>query len=295
MQRPKPLKFNWGDYEFEREGFNRLRESQTVYKQKALVEFELWLSDKRRPMLLELLHSDEERMARKIEPYYEILKRFKRVLNRHVIETLKATKESIAGLVKTKRKRALSNHVRWAVEFHVTPKKTLAEIVKFEDDAVQVAEVLHESSPKGLTREDIAREFSDYDHINANDVDRALTLLLERETIYTEQEDSTSRVITALRAEKRDDLFAPYKSVDDEQKASAVIRERIEADYQETGGVLIVRYFCAADKTIREAPDRSVVSKAAKDILMLVGLERSNGLKRPRSRSGGSQTLAREA
>jgi hypothetical protein len=89
MQAPKPLKFEWGNDKFERDRFNRLRESQTAYKQKSLVEFELWLSEKRRPLLLELLHSDEERPVRKVEPYYEVLKRFKKVLNRHIIETLK--------------------------------------------------------------------------------------------------------------------------------------------------------------------------------------------------------------
>lgn len=147
---------------------------------------------------------------------------------------------------------------------------------------------MRDASPKGLKREKIGREFSDYDKTTGDDVDRALALLLERGIIYTQQEDPTSRVIQALRAEGRDDLFAPYKSVDDEQKAWTVISERIDADEKDGGGV-IVSYFCVADKTIREAPDRSVVSKPAKDVLMLVGLESSTGTKRTRAKSSRSQ------
>ena len=86
---PKPLQFNWRSYNFERPGFDRLRETQKAYKQKSLAEFELYLSDTRRKPLLELLNSDEERTDRKIEPYYEVLKRFAKALNRHVSETLK--------------------------------------------------------------------------------------------------------------------------------------------------------------------------------------------------------------
>lgn len=67
MQCPKPLKFKWRDYEFEREEFNRLRKSQKEYRQRSLAEFELWLSDKRRPALLELLHSDEEKADGRFE------------------------------------------------------------------------------------------------------------------------------------------------------------------------------------------------------------------------------------
>ncbi|HXM35411.1 MAG TPA: hypothetical protein VN920_09510 [Pyrinomonadaceae bacterium] len=280
----KPLKFEWGNDRFERDRFNRLRESQTAYKQQSLVEFELWLSEKRRPMLLELLHSDEERPVRKVEPYYEVLKRFKKVLNKHIIETLKATDKSVSRLIKTKRKRALSHHIRWAVEFHVPPHKTLAEIVKCEDYVVQVAEVLRVANPGGLTREEIVREFLDYSHVTGEDIDYALTVLFERRIIHTEHEDPTSRVIQALRDEGRDELFGPDRSPEDEQKALAVIRQRVDADYAETGGVVIVRYFCKADKNIREAPDPSVVSKAAKDILKLVGLEE----KRTRAKTTGT-------
>jgi hypothetical protein len=255
---PKPIEFKWDIYDFERPGFNRLRESQRAYKQKLLAEFELYLSDKRRKPLLELLNSEEERTDRKIESYYEVLKRFTKVLNSHIRETLKATDKSAGGLMKIKRKPSLSCHIRWAVEFHMPPRKTLDMIVGFEDYAVAVAGAL-DSTRKGLTREEIDRE------------------------------------LDALRAEGRDDLFAPYKSIGDEQKASAVISERIDADCQKTAGIVIVRYFCAADKRIREAPDRSVVSKAAKDILILVGLENSTGTKRTRAKSSGSQALARGA
>jgi hypothetical protein len=289
---PKPIEFKWDIYDFERPGFNRLRESQKAYKQKLLAEFELYLSDKRRKPLLELLNSEAERTDRKIESYYEVLKRFTKVLNSHmhIRETLKATDKSAGGLMKIKRKPSLSSHIRWAVEFHVPPRKTLDMIVGFEDYAVAVAGAL-DSRRKGLTREEMDRELAHY-KMNSDDLDRALALLFERGIIYTQQEDPTSRVIDTLRAEGRDDLFAPYKSIGDEEKASAVISERIDADCQKTGGVVIVRYFCAADKRIREAPDRSVVSKAAKDILILVGLENSTGTKR---KSSKSQTIGRGA
>lgn len=239
MHGPKPLRFQWGSYNFEQPGFNRLRETRKAYKQRSLVAFELYLSDKRRKPLLELLNSDEERIDGKLEPYYEILKRFTKVLNWHISETLKATDKAVSGLVKINRKFSLSNHIRWAVEFHVAPIKTLDEIVEFEELTVAAAEVLRDSSPKGLTREEIVREFSHY--TNSDDVDRALALLLDRAIINTQQEDPTSRVINALRAEGRDDLFAPYKSPGDEQKAWAVISEGINADCEKTGGIVIVR------------------------------------------------------
>ncbi|HBB89523.1 MAG TPA: hypothetical protein DC047_18110 [Blastocatellia bacterium] len=268
-------------------------EESDVDKQKLLAEFELYLSDKRRKPLLELLNSDEERIDGKLEPYYEVLKRFTKVLNWHISETLKATDKAVSGLVKINRKPSLSNHIKWAVEFHVAPIKTLDEIVEFEERAVAVAEVLRESSPKGLTREQTVGEFSHY--TNSDDVDTALALLLERAITYTQQEDPTSRVINALRAGGRDDLFAPYKRTGDEQKAWAVIRELIDADYEKTGGIVIVRYLCATDKQIRKAPDRSVVSRAVKDILTLVGLENSTGTKRTHTKSPRSQALARGA
>jgi hypothetical protein len=147
------------------------------------------------------------------------------------------------------------------VEFHVPPQKTLAEIVKIEDDAVQVAEVLRDSNPKGRTREEIGHEFSGYNNMTDDDIHHALALLIERGIIYTEQEDPTARVIKSLRAEGRADLFGPNKSVHDEQHALAVIRERIDADYGKTGGVVIVRYFFAADETIREAPDPALLAE----------------------------------
>jgi hypothetical protein len=258
-----------------------------------LAAFELYLSEKRRKPLLELLNSDKERIDGRVEPYYEVLKRFTKVLNWHISETLKATDKAVSGLVKINRKPSLSNHIRWAVEFHVAPIKTLDEIVEFEERAVAVAEVLRDSSPKGLLREEIVREFSHY--TNSDDVDRALALLLEQAIIYTQQEDPTSRVIDALRAEGRNDLFAPFKSPGDEQKAWAVIRERIDADYEKTGGIVIVRYLCATDKQIRKAPDRSVVSRAVKEILTLVGLENSTGTKRTHTKSPRSKALARGA
>lgn len=152
---------------------------------------------------------------------------------------------------------------------------------------------MRDSSPTGLTREELVREFSHY--TNSDDVDRALALLLDRAIIYTQQEDPTSRVINALRARGRDDLFAPYKSPGDEQKAWAVISERINADYEKTGGIVIVRYLCPTDRQIRKAPDRSVVSRAVKDILTLVGLENSTATKRTHTKSSRSQALARGA
>jgi hypothetical protein len=284
-QGPKPLKFRWRDQEFEREGFHRLRESQKEYRQRSLAEFELWLSDKRRPGLLEVLHSNDEEADCKIDSLHEILTRFTNALNQHIRATLQATDESAQRLAKGKTKRLLPVHIRWAVEFHVPPRKTLDEIVEFENSAEAVAGVLRDTSPKGLTREEIGLEFSDYDKTTGNDLDRALALLLERGIIYTQQEDPTSRVIAALRAEGRGDCFGPYQSVGDDERASAVIRERIEADYEKTGGVMIVRYFRVADKKIRETPDRSVVSRAAKDILILVGLEKGPGTKRTRDKS----------
>lgn len=293
MQGPKPLRFRWRDYEFEREGFNRLRESQKEYRQRSLAEFELWLSDKRRPALLELLHSDEVKADGKIEPYYEILKRFTEALNQHIRGTLQATDKSVQRLAREKTKRSLAAHIRRAVEFHVPPRKTLGEIVEFENSAEAVAGVLRDAGPKGLTREKIGLEFCDYDKTTGDDVDRALALLLERGVIYTQQEDPTSRVIKALRAEGRDDLFAPYKSVDDEQKAWTVISGRIVAD-EKAGGGVIDSYFCVADKNIRAAPDRSVVSKAAKGILILVGLE-NGGSGTKRTHDSRSHKLARGA
>jgi uncharacterized protein (DUF433 family) len=293
MHGPKPLKFKWRSYSFERPGFNRLRETQRAYKQKSSAEFELYLSDKRRKSLLERVHSDQVTADRQIESYSEVLTRFTKVLNGYVSETLKATDKPVAALIKIKRKPSLSRHIKWEVEFHVPPLKTLDEIVGFEDRAVAVAEVLRDLSPKGLTPEEIGRVFSDYDKMTREDVDSALVLLLERGIIYTQQEDPTSRVIDALRAEGRDDLFGPYRSTSVQQKASAVIGERIDVDFENTGGVVVVRYFCAADKKLREAPDRSVVSKAAKDILILVGLENGLGTKRTRAKSGALQTLAR--
>lgn len=273
MRGPTPLQFKWGSYNFERPGFNRLRESRRAYKEKALAAFELYLCEKRRKPLLELLNSDEEGKGRKLEPYYEILKQFKKVLNWHIIETLNVTDKAAGGLAKTNRKPSLSNHVRWAVEFHVAAIKTLDEIVEFEERAVAIAEVLRDSNPKGLTRQEIVREFSHY--TNSDDVARALALLLDQGIIHTQQEDPTSRVIDALRAERRDDLFAPFKNSGDEQKAWAVISERISTDYETTGGIVIVRYHCATYKQIREAPDRSAVSRAVNDILTLIGLENS--------------------
>ncbi|HEY0763697.1 MAG TPA: hypothetical protein VGD61_15095 [Pyrinomonadaceae bacterium] len=273
MHGPKPLQFKWGSYNFERPGFNRLRESRRAYKEKSLAAFELYLSEKRRKPLLELVNSDEGGRDPKLEPYYEVLKQFKKVLNWHICETLKATDKAAGELIKINRKPALSNHVRWAVEFHVAPIKTLDEIVEFEESAIAIAEVLRDSNPKGLTRQEIVQEFSHY--TNSDDVDRALALLLDQGIIYTQQEDPTSRVIDALRAEGRYDLFAPFRRPGDEQKAWAVISERINADYEKTGGIVIVRYFCAIDKQIRKAQDRSVVSRAVKDILRLIGLENS--------------------
>jgi hypothetical protein len=290
---PRPLEFKWRSYDFNRPGFNRLRESQKAYKQKSLAEFELYLSDKRRRPLLEIVNSAEQTRDRKIESYYEVLKRFTKVLNSHVSDTLKATDKSANELIKIKRKPSLSNHITWAVEFHLAPRKTLDQIVEFEDRAVAVAEVLRDSRPKGLTREEIVREFSHY--MTGDEVDRALALLLERAIIYTQQEDPTARVIDGLRAAGRDDLFAPYESIGHKHKASAAIRELIEADYERTGGVVIVRYFCAADKHIRQAPDRSVVSKATKEILILVGLVNGAGTKRTLAKSRKSRTLARGA
>jgi hypothetical protein len=289
---PEPLEFKWRGYDFSRSGFNRLRESQKAYKEKSLAELELYLSDKRRKALLEVVNSEEGNSDHRIEPFYEVLKRFTKVLNSHIRDTLKATDKSVRELGKIKQRPSLSNHVRWAVEFHVPPLKTLDEIVESEDHAVAVAEVLKASSPRGLTREAIVGEFSHY--MSGDDVDRALALLVERAIVYTEQDDPTSRVIDALHAEGRADLFGPWKSVDDEQKASAVISERIDADFEKTGGLVLVRYLCAADKKIREAPDRSVVSKAAKDILILVGLENSTVTKRTGVKRG-SRTLARGA
>lgn len=268
---PQRLKFQWHEYSFERPGFNRLRETQRGYKQRSLAEFELYLSDKRRKALIELLNSDASDL--RIEPYYEILKRFTKVLNTHVIETLRVTEESVRKLAKVKRKPSLATHVRWAVEFHVAPRKTLDEIVDFEALVVAAAELLRDSNRNGFSREEITREFSQYVGASSHAVDRALALLVERGVVKTRHEDPTSRVIEALRAEGRDDLFHPHKSIDDERKASAVIKERIDKDYKESGGVVIVRYHFVASTKIREAPDRSVISRAAKDIMLLIGLQ----------------------
>jgi hypothetical protein len=272
MNGPSPLKFQWHEYRFERPGFNRLKESQGDYKQRSLAEFELYLSEKRRKPLIEILNADAQRTGLRIEPYYEILKRFIRTLNTHVAESLRATDELVRTLAKVKRKPSLATHVRWAVEFHVTPRKTLDEIVDFETLVVDVAEWLRDSDHNGWTREEIIQEFSHYaGDVSNHTVDQALALLLERGNIKTRHEDSTLRVIDALRAEGRGDLFAPYKSVEDERKASAVIRERIDKDYEMNGGVVIVRYHFVAGTKIRQAPDRSVISRAAKDIMSLIG------------------------
>ena len=170
------------------------------------------------------------------------------------------------------------------------PQKTLDEIVEFEDRAVAIAELLRDSSPNGLTREEVVNEFSQY--ADSNDVDRALEILLERAMIYTQYEDSTSRVVDALRAEGRNDLLARDEGAGSEQKTWTVISERIDADYKKTGGIVIVRYHCVADKKIREARDRSVVSRAVKDILILVGLENNVATKRTRANGSKPPALA---
>jgi hypothetical protein len=162
----------------------------------------------------------------------------------------------------------------------VPPTTTLDEIVRVEEDTVAVAELLSESG-EGLTREEIDREYSEYEH-NPIDINEALGLLMTRALVYTQQEDPTSRVIEALRAEGRNDLFAPYATVDAEQKASAEIRKRINADYDKTGGAVVVRYLYSPAKKTPTARDRSVISKATKDILVLVGLDRGNQVKRNR-------------
>ena len=114
-------------------------------------------------------------------------------------------------------------------------------------------------------------------------MDKSVALLLERAIIYTEHEDSSSRVIDALRAERRDDILRHTKGWR-RTKAWAIISKRITPTMKKLGGIVIVRYLCVADKTIRSAPDRSVVSKGTRDILRLMGLQNSTGTKRTRAK-----------
>ncbi len=294
LKGPKPLKFRLGSDEFQREGFNRLRESQATYKRRSLADFELWVMERRRPKVAEVLHEGEDGSDLRLETLFEILRRFTKALNQHIRVTLKATNKSAGKLIKVKRKRSLESHVKWAVEYQVAPERTLDEIVKIENCAEAVAGVLQNSGSKTLTRHEICEEFSCYESWNDSDVDRGLALLLERGIAYTEHEDSTSRVIDALKAEGRHDLFGPDRTIDAQREAEKVIRDRIEADYENTGGIVIVRYGLVAGKEAH-APDRSTVSRAVNDILTLIDIGGSGIRSRGRSKSDAGQTLSKAA
>ena len=293
LRGPKPLTFRLGNDEFEREGFNRLTESQATYKRKSLADFELWVMERRRPKVVRILHAGEDENDLTIEPLFEIVRRFTKALNHHIRATLKATNKTVGKLIRVKRKRSLANHVKWAVEYQVAPERTLAEIVEIENCAEAVAGVLRDSACKTVARDKICEEFCCYQSWTENDVDRGLALLLERGIVYTEHEDSTWRVIDALKAEGRDDLFGPDRSIEVQREAENVIRERLEVDYEKTRGIVIVRYGLVAGKEAH-APDRSTVSRAVNDILSLIDL--GSGVRsRGRSKGDSGQALSKTA
>ena len=234
---PEKLRFQWGNYNFQSDGFNRLRESKSAYKQRMLQEFELYWTGHRHQSLLALHNPDDAYASRpRLEPYTEAIGRFKRVLNEHIRQSIEATAEPMKLLLKGKSKHSLTDHLRWAVDSQVEPTKTLSDIFDFEDLAVAIADGLRGAESRGLTLMQIS-QLTCLEIRDSADIARACTLLVERDTARAEYDLATSNDGVPLQ---------------------------------------ITRYVFNSRRNRSEAPDPSTISKGISEILDLVGLEKTH-------------------